>query len=124
LDKYSSYRPTERLLGQFQQYDLDLPAGTVNDGLQRIEPMFDPIYQALLERNRQGEFHQADETRWLVFVVLDGKQGHGWWLWVVLGADTVIYLLSPSRGQKRISAPRLRARWKSIGTPATKPCRR
>jgi transposase len=100
LDKYSSYRPTERLLGQLQQYDLDLPAGTVNDGLQRIEPMFHPIYQALLERNRLGEFHQADETRWLVFVLLDGKKGHGWWLWVILGADTVIYLLSPSRGHE------------------------
>jgi hypothetical protein len=34
LDKYSSYRPTERLLGQLEQYDLDLPAGTVNDGLK------------------------------------------------------------------------------------------
>ena len=29
LDKYSSYRPTERLLGQLEQYDLDLPAGTI-----------------------------------------------------------------------------------------------
>lgn len=100
LDKYSSYRPTERLLGQLEQYDLDLPAGTVNDGLQRIEPMLQPIYGALLERNRQGGFHQADETRWLVFVLLDGKQGHGWWLWVVLGMDTVIYRLSPSRGHE------------------------
>lgn len=100
LDKYSSYRPTERLLGQLAQYDLDLPAGTVNDGLRRIEPMFQPIYEAFLERNRQGEFHQADETRWLVFVVLDGKKGHGWWLWVILGADTVIYLLSPGRGHE------------------------
>jgi len=100
LDKYSSYRPTERLLGQLQQYDLDLPAGTINDGLRRIEPLMQPIYEALLARNRQGEFHQADETRWLVFVVLDGKKGHGWWLWVVLGADTVIYLLSPSRGHE------------------------
>jgi transposase len=100
LDKYSSYRPTERLLGQLQQYDLDLPAGTVNDGLRRIEPMLRPIYDALLERNRQGDFHQADETRWLVFVVLDGKKGYGWWLWVVLGVDTVVYLLDPSRGHE------------------------
>lgn len=100
LDKYSSYRPTERLLGQLQQYDLDLPAGTINDGLRRIEPLMQPIYEALLSRNRQGEFHQADETRWLVFVLLDGKKGHGWWLWVVLGEDTVIYLLSPSRGHE------------------------
>lgn len=100
LDKYASYRPTERLLGQLRQYDLDLPAGTLNDGLQRIEPMLRPVYEALLERNRLGQFHQADETRWLVFAVLDGKKGPGWWLWVVLGADTVIYRLAPSRGHE------------------------
>jgi len=100
LDKYASYRPTERLLGQLEQYDLDLPAGTVNDGLKRIEPMVQPIYEALLERNRQGDFHQADETRWLVFLLLEGKKGHGWWLWVILGADTVIYLLDPSRSHE------------------------
>ncbi len=100
LDKYSSYRPTERLLGQLEQYDLDLPAGTVNDGLQRIEPMLRPIYEALCARNRQGEFHQADETRWRVFVLFDGKKGYGWWLWAILGADTVIYLLDPSRGHE------------------------
>jgi transposase len=100
LDKYSSYRPTERLLGQLEQYDLDLPAGTVNDGLKRIEPMLRPIFEALLERNRQGEFHQADETRWLVFVLLDGKKGYGWWLWVILGADTVVYLLHSSRSHE------------------------
>jgi transposase len=100
LDKYSSYRPTERMLGQLQQYDLDLPAGTINDGLQRIEPLLRPIYEAFCERNRQGDFHQADETRWLVFMLLDGKKGYGWWLWVILGADTVVYLLDPSRGHE------------------------
>lgn len=100
LDKYSSYRPTERLLGQLEQYDLDLPGGTINDGLQRIEPMLQPIYEAFCQRNRQGDFHQADETRWLVFAVLDGKKGYGWWLWVILGADTVVYLLDPSRGHE------------------------
>jgi transposase len=100
LDKYSSYRPTERLLGQLEQYDLDLPAGTVNDGLKRIEPMLRPIYEALCARNRQGDFHQADETRWPVFLLLDGKKGYGWWLWIILGADTVVYLLDPSRGHQ------------------------
>ena len=100
LDKYSSYRPTERLLGQLEQYDLDLPAGTVNDGLQRIEPMLHPIYEAFCNGIGWARFHQADETRWLVFVLLDGKKGHGWWLWVILGADTVIYLLDSSRSHE------------------------
>jgi transposase len=100
LDKYASYRPTERLLGQLEQYDLDLPAGTVNDGLKRIEPMMRPIHEAFRERNRRGGFHQADETRWLVFVLLDGKKGYGWWLWIILGADTVVYLLDSSRSHE------------------------
>jgi transposase len=99
-DKYSSYRPTERLLAQLEQYDLNLPAGTINDGLRRIEPMMQPIYEAFRQRNRQGDFHQADETRWLVFAALDGKKGYGWWLWVLLGVDTVIYLLDSSRSHE------------------------
>jgi len=32
-----------------------------------------------------------------VFVALEGKEGFGWWLWVVSGPDTVIYLLEASR---------------------------
>jgi len=118
LDKYSSYRPTERLLGQLEQYDLDLPGGTINDGLQRIEPMLQPIYEALCQRNRQGDFHQADETRWLVFAILDGKKGYGWWLWVILGADTVVYLLDPSRGHEVPQShlgPDASGYWKWIG---------
>ena len=49
------------------------------------------------ERNPHGDLHQGDETRWRVFVILEGKEGYGWWLWVVLGRDTVVYLLDASR---------------------------
>jgi len=42
-------------------------------------------------------YQQADETRWLVFVEKDGKQGHRWWLWVFNGEDTVVYVLDPAR---------------------------
>ncbi len=38
-----------------------------------------------------------DETRWLVFVETEGKQGHRWWLWVFNGEDTVVYVLDPYR---------------------------
>jgi transposase len=97
LDKYFSYRPTERLLASWRLLGLDLAPGTVTDGLQRLEVLLRPIYEALKERNPQGDLHQADETRWRVFVILEGKQGYGWWLWVVLGLDTVTYLLDASR---------------------------
>jgi transposase len=97
LDTYFSYRPTERLLASLRLLGLDLAPGTVIDGLQRLEVLLRPIYEALKKRNPQGDLHQADETRWRVFVILEGKQGYGWWLWVVLGPDTVTYLLDASR---------------------------
>ena len=97
LDKYFSYRPTERLLASWRLLGLDLAGGTVTDGLKQLEVLLRPIYEALKRRNPQGDLHQGDETRWRVFVAVEDKQGYGWWLWVVLGLDTVIYLLDASR---------------------------
>ena len=97
LDKFFSHRPTERLLAQWGLLGLDLAPGTVTDGLQRLEPLFTPVYEALLVRNAQSAYLQADETRWLVFCDWQGKVGHTWWLWVFGGSDTVVYLLDPSR---------------------------
>jgi transposase len=97
LDKYYSYRPTERFLASWRLGDLNLAAGTVTDGLQRLEVLLRPIYEAIKERNPHGDLHLADETRWRVFVVQEGKQGYGWWLWVLSGPDTVVYVLDASR---------------------------
>jgi transposase len=97
LDKFFSHRPTERLLAQWQLLGLDLAPGTVADGLQRLEPLFAPVYDALLSRNAQSAYLQADETRWLVFITQEGKTGHCWWLWVFLGEDTVVFRLDPRR---------------------------
>ncbi len=47
LDKYFGYRPTERLLDSWRLWDLDLAPGTVTDGLQRLEVLLRPIYEAL-----------------------------------------------------------------------------
>jgi transposase len=100
LDKFASYRPTQRLLEQWRLLGLDLAAGTVTDGLQRLEPLFTPIMDALRQRNRQSHYKQADETRWLVFVEQQGKVGFGWWLWIFNSEDTVVYLLDDSRSHQ------------------------
>jgi transposase len=100
LDKYFSYRPTERLLDSWRLLGLDLAPGTVADGLRQLEVLLRPIYEALQERNRQGDLHQADETRWPVFVIIEGKEGYRWWLWASLSQDTVAYLLDPSRAHE------------------------
>jgi transposase len=97
LDKYFSYRPTERLLAAWHLLGLDLAPGTVTAGLEQLEVLLRPIAGALKTRNAEGDLHQGDETRWRVFIALEGKEGFGWWLWVVLGPDTVIYRLDASR---------------------------
>jgi transposase len=100
LDKFVGHRPTERLLGQWQLLGLDVAPGTVAGGLERLEPLFRPLYDALLARNTASPFAQADETRWMVFVAQEGKAGYRWWLWVFLSEDTVAFRLDPSRSHE------------------------
>ena len=97
LAKYFNHQPIERLLASWELTGLDVAPSTVNAGLERLEPLFTPIYQALQERNRLSPYQQADETRWLVFVEKEGKQGHRWWLWVFNGIDTSVFVLDPYR---------------------------
>jgi transposase len=100
VDKYFSHRPTERLLASWRQLDLDVAPGTVTVGLERLEPLFQPLYEALRARNARSAFAQADETRWMVFIAQDGKSGNQGWLWVFLGEDTVVFRLDPSRSHE------------------------
>ena len=100
LDKFASHRPTQRLLEHWRSLGLDLAPGTITDGLHRLEPLFTPIMEALLKRNRQSHYKQADETRWLVFVEVQGKVGFGWWLWAFSSKDTVVYILDASRSHR------------------------
>jgi transposase len=97
LGKFFSHQPTERLLLQWRLLGLDLSAGSVAGGLERVEPLFTALYEALLARNAQSPFAQADETRWMVFIDQEVKIGHRWWLWVFLGEDTVVFRLDPHR---------------------------
>jgi transposase len=98
--KFGLHRATGNLIEELKQYDLDLPAGTVNGGLKRLEPLFEPIYEAFLERNARSTYRQADETRWPVFVERKGQKGHRWWLWAFLGEETVVFRIAPTRGHE------------------------
>ncbi len=97
LDKYHGHCPTGRLIERLRLLGLDLAPGTITGGLKKIAPMFEPIYQAICRRNGQSGHHQADETRWMVFIDQEGKIGHRWWLWVFVGEDTIVFRLDPSR---------------------------
>ncbi len=97
LEKFHLQRPIHRTLEQLRLLGASLAAGTVADGLKRIEPLFTPIYDAILARHVLSTYFHADETRWKVFAEKAGKRGHLWWLWLFAGEDTVAYVLDSSR---------------------------
>src|SRR5439155_15419679 len=94
------YRPTYRLLAQLQTHGLDLSLGTLTDGLQRLLPLFEPVYEALAEYSRRQPLWHADETRWQVFATVEGKVGFRWYLWVFHAAEVVVFVLAAGRAHE------------------------
>jgi transposase len=97
LEKYVAYQPTYRFLALLRSFGVDLPLGTVTDGLKKLLPLFEPLYQALAEHQRQEHHWHCDETRWLVFAEQAGKLGHNWNLWVFCSPEAVVFVLDPTR---------------------------
>src|SRR5436309_9332410 len=100
LDKFLFYRSTYRLLEDLRTQGLGLSQGTLTDGLQRLLPLFEPLYDHLVEHSQRQALWHADETRWLVFATWEGKVGHRWYLWVFHAADVVVFVLSPGRSHE------------------------
>jgi transposase len=97
VDKYLCYRPTYRLLADLATRGLDLSLGTVTAVLQRLLPLFEPVYEALAEHSRQQPLWHGDETRWLVFATVEGKVGFRWYLWVFHSEAVVVFVLAQGR---------------------------
>jgi transposase len=100
LDKFLFHRPTYRLLEDLSTQGLDLSQGTLTDGLQRLVPLLEPLYDRLVEHSQAQSLWHADETRWLVFATSEGKVGYRWYLWVFHAADVVVFVLSPGRSHE------------------------
>jgi len=95
--KFQFFQPLYRILAELRGCDLYLPAGTITDGLKKLVPLLQPLYQLLVEHNRgEGHWH-CDETRWLVFVKRSDKPGFAWNLWVFAAKESIVFVLDPTR---------------------------
>jgi transposase len=100
LDKYAFGRPTHRLLAQLQMQGLDLAQGTLTDGLQRLLPLLQPVYEAFVAHNRLQEHWHGDETRWQVFATVEGKVGYLWYLWLVMSDEVAVFVMASGRSHE------------------------
>jgi len=99
LRKFNYWMPVERIAAEWGELGSPISPGTWCGIWQRLAPLFQPLSQALLEACRAGGQWLMDETRWAVFVEVEGKGSNRWWLWVVFSPKVKFYILSPSRGQ-------------------------
>ena len=97
LGKYRYGQPTHRYLQDLSDQGLPVSPGTVAGGLQALVPLFEPVREALYDQQMRERLFHNDETRWEVFVELEGKVGTRWYLWVTCSASVIFYCLDPSR---------------------------
>jgi transposase len=104
LDKFLYGRPSQRLLQDLADHGLNMSPGTLAGGLQAIAPLFKPLDMALQLKLRSEPYWHADETRWAVFVDVQGKVGHRWYLWVFHSSSVVHYVIDQTRAADVIVA--------------------
>jgi len=97
LGKFRYGQPTNRYLQDLTDQGVPVSPGTVAGGLKHIAPLFEPVLEALYCKQMTEELFHNDETRWEVFVALEGKVGHRWYLWVTRSKSVVFYCIDPSR---------------------------
>ncbi len=97
LGKYRYSQPTNRHLQGLSDQGLPVSPGTVAGGLQRLAALFEPVLEALYCKQMTEQLFHNDETRWEVFVEIEGKAGTRWYLWVTYSPSVVFYCIDPSR---------------------------
>ena len=95
--KFEFFLPLYRVLAELRSHELQLPSGTITDGLQKFVPLLQPLYEALVQYNRQEGHWHCDETRWLVFVKQSDKANFIWNLWVFAAKESIVFVLDPTR---------------------------
>ena len=97
LSKFHYAQPTHRYLQDLSDRALPISPGTVAGGLQKLAPLFEPMMEELYQKQMTETLFHNDETRWEVFVEMEGKVGTRWYLWVTRSQSVVFFVLDPRR---------------------------
>lgn len=96
-ERYVVGRSMNSLVTSLARQGAAISPATLSGTCAQAEALLVPRADAILARSRDCWYLHADETTWRVFPPDTGDGPVKWWLWVFIGADTVCFVMDPSR---------------------------
>jgi transposase len=96
-ERFAAGRSMNSLVTGLARYGAEISPATLAGTCAQAAGLLAPLAAAIAERNRDSWHFHADETTWRVFCPGEGKGPAKFWLWVFIGADTVCFVMDPSR---------------------------
>ena len=97
VERFEAGRSANSLVTGLARQGAEISPATLAGTVAQAGRLLAPLSDAIAERNRDSWLLHADETTWRVFAPGDGEGPAKFWLWVFIGADTVCFVMDPSR---------------------------
>jgi transposase len=96
-ERFAAGRSQNSLAAGLARHGAEISPATLAGTAAQAAGLLVPLAAAIAERNRESWHFHADETTWRVFCPGEGKGPARFWLWVFIGADTVAFVMDPTR---------------------------
>jgi len=96
-ERFAAGRSQNSLVTGLARHGAGISPATLAGTVAQAAGLLAALAGAIAERNRESWHLHADETTWRVFCPGEGKGPARFWLWVFIGADTVAFVMDPSR---------------------------
>ena len=100
LECYAYHRPLRTVARALATMGIPTAPGTLADAQSRLLGVFEPLDEAIAERQRPASSVQGDETRWMIHVRGERAENPRCWLWLCLSEDAVRMHIDPTRSAR------------------------
>lgn len=98
INKYLNALPVNRQIVEMETYGLDVSPGTIFGGFKKIYfDYLEPLYQAMERELRKSNHWHADESGWHMFIEVEGKLNHNWFMWNFISHNIDLFVLDKTR---------------------------
>ena len=100
LECYAYHRPLRAVARALATLGIPIAPGTLADAQSRLLRVFEPLDEAIAERQRHARLVQGDETRWMIHARTERGENPRCWLWVCVSEDAVRMHIDPTRSAR------------------------